>query len=120
MALSYFQETRPECRMESNVTFRKQKMVNCFSVDGIRNHCNTVFEAMGCYFHYYQCGEARPSLIDNEIMRRTKKRDQGQMRKEYIQQKGYKNFELWECIWWKLYRTNATVKNHLRPFFPYE
>ena len=52
MVLSYFQPTRPECRIESNVTTGRQKKIDCFGVDGIRNHCNTVFEAMGSYFHY--------------------------------------------------------------------
>ena len=107
---SYFQQTRPECRIESNVTTGRQKKIDCFSVDGICDHCNTVFEAMGCYFHYCPCQEARPSLTDNEIMRGIKKREQDQMRKEYIQQKGYKIIEMWECNWWELYRTNATVK----------
>ena len=36
------------------------------------------------------------------------------MRKEYIQQKKYKKFEMKECNWWELFRTDATVKNHLR------
>ena len=47
MVLSYFQQTRPKCKTESNVTTGKQKKVDCFSVDGICNHCNTVSEAMG-------------------------------------------------------------------------
>ena len=42
------------------------------------------------------------------------------MRKEYIQQKGYKVIEMWKCKWWELYRTDATVKNHLRANFPYQ
>ena len=42
------------------------------------------------------------------------------MRKEYIQQKGYKGFEMWECNCWELYRTDATVKNHLWANFPYQ
>ena len=118
MVLFYFQETLPECRIESNVTTGSQKKIDWFSVDGICNHCITVFEAMGCYFHYFPCQEARPSLTDNEIMRRIKKRVQDQMRKEYIQQKGYKNIEMWECNWWELYRSDATVKNHPRAKFP--
>ena len=48
MALPYFQQTGPERRIESNVTTDRQKKIDCFSVDGICNHCNTVFEAMGC------------------------------------------------------------------------
>ena len=73
MVLSFFQQTRPECRIESNVTTGKQKKIDCFSVDGICNHCNTVFEAMGCYFHYCPCQKACPPLSDNELMRKIKK-----------------------------------------------
>ena len=73
MVLSYFQDSRPECKIESNVTTGRQKKNDCFSVDGTFYHCNTVFEAMGCYFHYCPCQEARSSLTDNEIMRGMKK-----------------------------------------------
>ena len=110
MVLSYFQQNRPVCKIESNVTTGRQKKIDCFSVDGICYHCNTAFEAMGCYFHYCPCQEARPSLTDNEIMRGIKKREQDQMRKEHIQQKGYKIIEMWECEWWSLYKTCATQK----------
>ena len=40
------------------------------------------------------------ALTDNEDMRRVEKREQNQMRKQYIQQKGSKIIEMWECIWW--------------------
>ena len=52
MVLSYFQQSRPDCKIESNVTAGRQKKINCFNVDGICFHCNTVFEAMRCYYHY--------------------------------------------------------------------
>ena len=42
------------------------------------------------------------------------------MRKEYIQQRGYKIIEKWECNWWELYRTDATAKDHFRANFPYQ
>ena len=42
------------------------------------------------------------------------------MRKDYIQQKGYKIIEMCECNCGELYRTDATVKNHLRTNFPYQ
>ena len=103
MGPSYFQQTRPKCKIGSNVTTGRQKKVDCFSVDGICNHCNTVFEAKGCYFHYCLCQEARPSSTDNEIKRGTKRREQDQMRRDYTQQKGCKFFEMWKCNWWVLY-----------------
>ena len=119
MVLSYFQQTRPDCNIEINVTTGRQKEIDCFSVDGICNPCNIVFEAMGRYFQYCPCQEARPSLTDNELEKWIKKREQDQMRK-YIQQEGYKIIEMWECKWWELYRTDATVKNHLRANFSYQ
>ena len=75
---------------------------------------------MGCYCHFCPCQETRPSLNDNEIMRDIRKREQDQTRKEYIQEKWYKIIEMWECKWWELYQTDATVKNHLRANFPYQ
>ena len=87
MVLSQFQQTHPECKIESNVKTGRQKKIDCFSFDGICYHCNVVFEAMGCNFHYCPCQEARLSLTSNGIMRRIKKREQDQLRKEYIQQK---------------------------------
>ena len=61
MVLSSFQRSRPDCKFENNVTTRGQNKIDCFSVDGICYHCNTVFEAMDCYIHYCPCQEARPS-----------------------------------------------------------
>ena len=71
--LFYFQKIRPECKIESNVRTGRQKKIDCSSVDGICNHCNTVSEAMGCYFHYCPCQEARTSLTDNDTMRGLKR-----------------------------------------------
>ena len=48
-----------------------------------------------------------------------KKRQQDEMRRDYIQQKGYQIVEMWECEWWSLYKTDASVKSHLRKNFPY-
>ena len=120
MVLSYFQQSRPDCKIESNVTTGRQKKIDCFSVDGNCYHCNTVFEAMGCYYHYCPCQEARPSLTDTEIEKGIKKRQQDEMRRDYIQQKGYQILEMWECEWCSPYKTDASVKSHLRKKFPYK
>ena len=120
MVLSYFQQSQPDCKIESNVTTGRQKKIDCFSVDGICYHCNTVFKAMGCYYHYCPCQEASPSLTDTDFERGIKKRQQDEMRRDYIQQKGYQTVELWECEWWSLYKTGVSVKSHLRENFPYK
>ena len=120
MVLSFFHQSRPNCRIESNATTGRQKKIDCFSVDGICYHCNTVCEAMGCYYHYCPCQEARPSLTDTDIERGIKERQLDEMCRDYIQQKGYQIVEMWECEWWSLYKTDASVKSHLRENFHYK
>ena len=51
-----------------------QKKIDCFKVEGFCAHCNTVFEAMGCIYHYCSCQEARLALIEEDIERGNKKR----------------------------------------------
>ena len=84
MVMSFYQETRPKCKIESFFTPEKQKKTDCFNVDGYCDHCKTVFEAMGCYYHFCSCQEARPSLLDQDIERSNKKREMDDMRREYI------------------------------------
>ena len=48
-----------------------------------------------------------------------KKRQHDEISKDYIQQKGYQIVEVWECEWWSLYKTDASVESHLRENFPY-
>ena len=75
---------------------------------------------MGCFYHYCLCQEARPSLTDTDIERRVKKRQQDEMRRDFIQQKGYQIVEMLECEWWcSLYESDESVKSQLRENFPY-
>ena len=94
MVMSYFQGTRPECKIESFFTTGRQKKIDCFSVDGFCSHCNTVFEAMGCFYHFNPCQELRPSLTEEEIQRRSKKRELDALIQHYIQEKGFKLIEM--------------------------
>ena len=69
MVTSYFQTQRPDCKIGSFYTTETQKKIDCFKVDGFCAHCNTVFEAMGCFYHYCSCQEARPALTEEDIKR---------------------------------------------------
>ena len=75
---------------------------------------------MGCYYHYCSCQEARSSLTDADIARGIKKRQQFEMRRDYIQQKCYQIVEMWQCESWSLYETDVSVKSHLRENFPHK
>ena len=115
-----YQKSGPECKIESFFTSGKQKKIDCFNVDGYCDHCKTVFEAMGCYYHFCSCQEARPSLTEQNIERGNKKREMDDMRGEYIQEKGYKVEEIRECDCWESFKTNEKIKNHVRTHFPYK
>ena len=74
---------------------------------------------MGCSYHFCPCQELRPSLTEEEIQRGSKKREFDALRRHYIQEKGFKVIEMWECEWRRPYKTTKTVKQHIREHFPY-
>ena len=74
---------------------------------------------MGCFYHFCACEELRPSLTEEDIQRGSKKRELDALRRHYIQEKGFKVIEMWECEWWRLYKTTNTVKQHIREHFPH-
>ena len=119
IVMSYFQWTRPECEIESFFITGRQKKIDCFSVDGFCSHCNNVFKAMGCFYHFCLCHKLHLSLTEEDIQRGSKKRELDALRRLYILDKGFKVFEMWEYEWWRLYKTTNTVKQHVRERFFY-
>ena len=119
MVISYFQRTRPDCKTQSFYTTGRQKKIDGFSVDGFCSHCNTVFEAMGCSYHFCPCQELRPSLTEEDIKRGSRRRELDELRRDYIQQKVFTVIEMWECEYWRHYKTTTNVKLHIRENFLY-
>ena len=49
-----------------------------------------------------------------------KKRQQDEMPRDYVQQKGYQIVERWKCEWWcSLYKSDESLNSHLRENFRY-
>ena len=94
MVMSYFQRTRPDCKIETVHTTGRQKKTDCFSTDGFCSHCNTVYEAMGCFHHFCPCQELRPSLTEEDMKRGSRKRELDELRRSYLQDKGFTVFEI--------------------------
>ena len=117
VVMTYFERTRIECEIESFFTTGRQKKMDCFTVDGFCSHSNTVFETMGCFYHFCPCQELRPSLTEEDVPRGSKKRELDELRRHYIQEKGSKVIEMWECEWCRLYKTTSTVE-HFREHYP--
>ena len=114
LVITYFQRKRPDCNIESLYTTGRQKKIDRFSVDVFCSHCNNVFEAMGCFYHFCPCQELRPSLTEENIKRGSKKRELDELRRGYIQEKGFTVIKMWECEWWRLYnRENFAYRRSL-------
>ena len=111
-------DQKAELRASTHLEIKKK--TDCFNVDGYCNHCKTVFEAMGCYYHFCPCQETRPSLSDEDIEKGNKRREMDDLRREYIREKGYKIEEILECEWWQNFKTNEKIKNQIRSNFPYK
>ena len=121
MVMSCFQRTRPDCKIESFYTTGRQKKINRFSVDGFCLHCKTVFEVMSCFYHFCPCQElSLSSLTEEDITRDSRKRERDELRRGYRQKKSFTVIEIWECEWWRLYKTTTTVKLHIRENFLYK
>ena len=65
---------------------------NCF-------HYNTVFESMGCSYHFCPCQEVRPSFTEDCIQRGCEKRHLDAFRRHHIQEKGFNDIKTWEWEW---------------------
>ena len=81
--LVYFQQLQPNCNIQTQFTHKKQKKLGPYLVDGFCSHCNMVFEAMGCFFHFCQCQEEKPLLFE-DIESGLKRRELDNDRKEYL------------------------------------
>ena len=118
MVMSYLQSQRPECTIESYYTTGKQKNIDSFGVDGFCAHCDTVFKAMGCYFHFCPCQESRASLSEEEMQRGIRKREHDELRRDYLRNKGYNVGNVWKGKWWEGVKEEENVRNHVMKNFP--
>ena len=116
MVISYFQRVRTQCKVKRFYTMSTQKNVNASNVDSSCGQWNNVFDVMECYYHYCPFQEARPFLTE-EKFREALKRGLHELRKQYQQDRGYSFNGLYECHWWKMYKTDRTVEQHLRKSF---
>ena len=118
MGMSYFQRSRPDCKIESFYTSGRQKKTDRFSIEGFCSHCNTVLEAMGCFYHLCRCQELGTALTEEDTKHGSRKREIDGLRRDFIQEEGFTVIKLWECQWRRLYRTTTSVKLRIREIFP--
>ena len=59
-----------------------------------------------------------PLLSEEDIERGNKKREIFELRGEYMKTRGYNIQEIMDCEWWELFRSDSSVKNHVKTNFP--
>ena len=113
-------KTPDQSNIESFYTTGTQQKIDCSSVDGFCGHCYTIFEALGCFYHFCECQEVQPCLTDEDIDRGQKKREMDELRRSYLREKNYSIIEMWECEWKQKLRENDDIKSFVWSSFPFK
>ena len=74
---------------------------------------------MVCFYHVCPSQELRPFFTEEDIKRGSKERELDGLRRHFMQDKGSTVIEMWECEWWRLYKTTTSDKLHIRENSPY-
>ena len=107
----HFQRIRPHCRIDNLYTTNRQKKIECFKFDAICSHCNTVFAARGCSYHFCPCQEVRHTLIEVDIKNSIKKSELDELIRNYIKEKFFTAIEMGECEWWDCIKQTLVSKH---------
>ena len=68
---------------------------------------------------FCSCQEVRPSLTEENVQRGTKTKELDELRRNNTQEKGFTVIGMWKCDWWRLYKTDISVLQHIREKVPY-
>ena len=68
--MSFLKRQRPSCNIISIVTTGNQYEIGPYKVDGICLHCNIIFEANGCCFHFHDCTSYDPEFEERVAKKR--------------------------------------------------
>ena len=89
MLMSYFQRTRLDYKIEIFHTKGRQKKIERFSFNRFCSHCNIVFEARSCFYHFCSCQELCPSLAEEDFKGGSQKRELDELRRGYKREKSF-------------------------------
>ena len=120
LVMSYFQQTRPGCKILRASTLQAdRRKLNASKLMGF------VLIAILCLKHWVVFttfvpveSSAHPSLKTISDVAVGKK-ELDELRREYIQEKGFTVIEMWECEWWRFYKTTTSFELHIQEHFPY-
>ena len=91
--LKYFQKPNPHCYIQTQFNQKSRKRIGVNLVDRFCSHCNTVFDVLGCYWHFCPCQDQKRLPIE-EIDRGVKKREHNECRHKFLLEGEFKVREL--------------------------
>ena len=118
MVMSYFQRTRPDCKIESFYTTGRQKKTTPSVVMGfvlIAILCLKQWVAFTSFVPANSSTHLSLKKISNVVVGKEKL---DELRRGYIQEKSFTVIEMWECEW-RFYKTATNVKLKIRDNFPH-
>ena len=114
MVMSYFQRRRPDCEIETIITTgRPKKLLQEWWIFSSLQHC------VRSHGLLLSCQELRPSLTEEVFKRGNKKRELDELRRSYKEEKSFTVSEMWECEWWRLYKTTNYPRKVILQTFTY-
>ena len=90
-----------------------------FFVDGFWAQCNSIFAALGFYFHFNRFQEAGASISEEWIQREIKKRKHDELRQDHLLKKDETLKRYWECNCWENVKEDESVINHVTIKLPF-
>ena len=96
---------------------RQTEKKDCFSFDGFCSHC-IISLRLGVVSITF-APVRKYVFLSEYIERGIKKKELDKLRQNYIKQKGFTVIEMWECAWWRLYKTGPSVEEQIREKLPY-
>ena len=120
VVLEFLQIKYPNCKLRTQFNHKSQKRIGKYLVDGYCSHCRTVFEVLGCYWHFCNCQD-KNRLSLSALENGAKRRKFDEVRRIYLTEADYNIKEVWECEWWKQVRENVDdAGDFMRQCYPYQ
>lgn len=108
-------------RIKHKLNYGREKRVGPYPVDGFCSSTSTIFQFHGCYHHGHGCEITKRIRNEKWRQNRADKYKNTLRTNQYIQERGYRLNQIWECEFRNLKTSSKSLQNlinkKLPPFF---
>ena len=87
-----------------------EQRIGRYPVDGFDSANQTIYEFYGCYFHGHRCEANQNEFNDKCGVPVSVIYEQTIQRKKYLEERGYKVIDIWECEYISMRKTDKDLK----------